>query len=85
MTSTNKQNKKTFWASSSHDQPLIRTYRLVILCLLDPGHTHQTDHLRPEEGQSTLTETSARLTCLSHAGIREPNLSHDYASGEALA
>ena len=32
-------------------------------------------HLRPEEGQSTLTETSARQTCLSHAGIREPNLS----------
>ena len=24
-------------------------------------------------------------TCLSHAGIREPNLSHDYTSGEALA
>ena len=38
-----------------------------------------------EEGQSTLTETSARQTCLSHAGIREPNLSHDYASGEARA
>ena len=30
--------------------------------------------LRPEEGQSTLTETSARQTRLSHAGIREPNL-----------
>ena len=42
-------------------------------------------HLRPEEGQSTLTKTSARQTCLSHAGIREPNLSRDYASGEALA
>ena len=26
-----------------------------------------------------------RQTCLSHAGIREPNLSHDCASGEALA
>ena len=25
---------------------------------------------------STLTETSARQTCLSHAGIREPNFSH---------
>ena len=27
----------------------------------------------------------ARQTCPSHAGIREPNLSHDCASGEALA
>ena len=29
-----------------------------------------------EEGQSTLNETSARQICLSHAGIREPNLSY---------
>ena len=35
-------------------------------------------HLCPEEGQSTLTETSARLICLSHPGNREPNLSHGY-------
>ena len=33
----------------------------------------------------TGLSNKARQTCLSHAGIREPNLSHDYASGEALA
>ena len=31
-------------------------------------------HLCPEGGLSTLTETSARQTCLSHTEIREPNL-----------
>ena len=34
-------------------------------------------------GQSTLAETLARQTCLSHTGIREPSLSHDCATGEA--
>ena len=29
-----------------------------------------------EEGPSTQTEMSARQICLSHAGTREPNLSH---------
>ena len=40
------------------------------------ANSSQFNTIRPEEGQSTLTETSARQTCLSHAGIREPNLSH---------
>ena len=35
-----------------------------------------TLRFHPEEGQSTLTEMSARQTCLSHAGIREPNFLH---------
>ena len=40
------------------------------------GISTTTYHLRSEEGQSTLTETPARQTCLSHTGTREPNLSH---------
>ena len=31
-----------------------------------------------------LAETSARQTCSLHAGVREPHLSHDCASGEAV-
>ena len=32
-----------------------------------------------------MIETLARQTCLSHVGTREPNLSHDCTSREALA
>ena len=53
--------------------------------VLPTFRSEYSDLLQGEEGQSTLTETSARQTCLSHAGTREPNLSHDCASGEALA
>ena len=49
------------------------------------GNAYACMYLCPEEGQSTLTEMSAKQTCLSHAGIREPNHSHDCASGEGLA
>ena len=68
----------TIAALQRKDRFILPMFRLEYSDLLQ-------DLLCPEEGQSILTETSARQTCLSHAGIREPNLSHDCASGEALA
>ena len=72
--SKNHEKGWVLWFQRVKDRFVLPTFR-----------SEYSDLLRPEEGQSTLTETSARQTCLSHAGTREPNLSHDCGSGEALA
>ena len=60
----------------------VSTYASALVCQplpsdaqLHRGKGWYSDLLQGEEGQSTLTETSARQTCISHAGTREPNLS----------
>ena len=40
-------------------------------------------HLRPEEGQSTLTKTSSRQAFFHNPGIREPNLFSGYLTRRA--